>query len=206
MKIAIISDTHSKHKNLNIPKVDCIIHAGDFTKTILNNREETEEFLEWFSSLDIKYKILVPGNHELFFEYLYKTEQLNLDEKIICLIDKSIIIEGIKFYGMPWCENFEDWAFNKNEKEMKEKLRNIDVDTDILITHTPPYNVLDLTDELDNVGSKLLREELKRLNLLFHVFGHIHEDRGEKKEKHTSINASNYYNFDKIFIIDTEEF
>lgn len=204
MKIAVISDTHNKHNKLNIPDVDCIIHAGDFTSSILNNKEEMDSFLEWFTKLDIKYKILVPGNHEIIMENLYKKNKINF-EGIFCLIDKSIVIEGIKFYGMPWSENFEDWAFFKTENEMKDVLRNIEKDTDILITHTPPFCVLDKTDELDNVGSKLLKEELKRLNLKYHVFGHIHEDRGLKNEKHISINASNFYNFDNIYIIDTDE-
>lgn len=206
MKIAIISDTHNKHSKLNIPEVDCIIHTGDFTSSILNNREEMNSFLDWFAKLNIKYKILVPGNHELNFEYLYKTNNLLIDKSIICLIDKSIKIEGIKFYGTPWSETFEDWGFFKTDKEMKEILEKIDKDTDILITHTPQFGILDLTDELDNVGSKLLKEKIKSLNLKYHVFGHIHEDRGEMKGKYTSINASNYYNFDNIFIINTEEY
>jgi predicted phosphodiesterase len=31
MKIVCISDTHEKHKQLNLPKGDVLIHAGDFT-------------------------------------------------------------------------------------------------------------------------------------------------------------------------------
>ena len=31
MKIVCISDTHEKHKQLDLPKGDVLIHAGDFT-------------------------------------------------------------------------------------------------------------------------------------------------------------------------------
>ena len=54
-------------------------------------------------------------------------------------------------------------------------------DTDILITHGPPYGHGDkiATKNLDHVGCKSLYEEvISRIKPKFHIFGHIHESHG----------------------------
>ena len=69
MKILCLSDTHGYHERLKIDEtVDVIVHTGDFSNSYgKNNIYETEEFLGWYSSLKIKHKILVAGNHDTFF-------------------------------------------------------------------------------------------------------------------------------------------
>lgn len=55
----------------------------------------------------------------------------------------------------------------------------IPIDTDILITHNPPYGILDFDDGI-NYGSEKLLEKLTTLNLKAHLFGHIHSSHGEE--------------------------
>ena len=62
MKVICIADTHNQHEQLVIPPGDVIIHAGDFTEA--GTREETMNFLAWFSNLPHPHKILVAGNHD----------------------------------------------------------------------------------------------------------------------------------------------
>lgn len=38
MNLTCISDTHTKHADLDLPGGDVLIHAGDFTNFIINNR------------------------------------------------------------------------------------------------------------------------------------------------------------------------
>ena len=59
MRILCLSDTHGYHERLPIDKtVDVIVHTGDFSNSYgKNNIYETEEFLSWFNSLNVKYKI-----------------------------------------------------------------------------------------------------------------------------------------------------
>ena len=67
MKILHISDTHTNHDKLNIPSdIDLIIHSGDFSsrKDTERNEKECIAFIDWFSSLDIRHKVLVAGNHD----------------------------------------------------------------------------------------------------------------------------------------------
>ncbi len=56
-------------------------------------------------------------------------------------------------------------------------------DVDILITHNPPYMILDQiqTEYGASVGDQDLRYELEnRLKPKLHVFGHIHENGGRQ--------------------------
>ena len=62
------SDTHCRHRELQVPEnVDIVICAGDAVEDNLVGNEY-DDFIEWFASLPCKWKIFVPGNHELSFE------------------------------------------------------------------------------------------------------------------------------------------
>jgi Icc-related predicted phosphoesterase len=52
-------------------------------------------------------------------------------------------------------------------------------DTEILLTHTPPHEVLDKTRRGKNAGCDVLAARLEQLHACrLHVFGHIHEAHG----------------------------
>merc|ERR1712037_767457 len=56
---------------------------------------------------------------------------------------------------------------------------NIPSDTDILISHCPPYGILDVNAEGERCGSKiLLTHVVERVKPKYHIFGHIHEAYG----------------------------
>jgi Icc-related predicted phosphoesterase len=95
-------------------------------------------------------------------------------------------IKSLKIWGSPWTKWFpevnpESIAFMlKTEEELAKKWELIPDDVDILVTHGPPYTMLDRTIDGDYAGSKTLSDrilELKKIKL--HVFGHIHENYGE---------------------------
>ena len=101
---------------------------------------------------------------------------------------------GIKIYGSPWQPEFCNWAFNlpRTGLELQEKWENIPKDTDILITHGPPWGHLDVVrGRTDNLGCELLRQRVDEIKPKIHVFGHIHSGYGYKFENETHfINAS----------------
>src|SRR5690606_28258558 len=50
---------------------------------------------------------------------------------------------------------------------------------DILVTHGPPFGVLDKTYyDNKNVGCEILMQKIQMVRPVLHVFGHIHECRG----------------------------
>jgi predicted phosphodiesterase len=66
MKVTLISDTHTKHKQLNgdLPGGDLLIHAGDFMNSGYDKTDATE-FFDWFDKIDnYDDKIFIAGNHD----------------------------------------------------------------------------------------------------------------------------------------------
>lgn len=182
MRLVCLADTHNKHHDIAIPEGDILIHAGDCTDG--GTRNETENFLEWFSSQPHKYKILVPGNHDFYFE---KAEQIKkVPENIILLIDKGVEIEGIQFWGSPVTPGIQNWAFNREHgNEIKKHWDLIPKNTDVLITHAPPYGILDETDAGIKLGCKDLAQILEIVEPKYHLFGHIHHAAGSTKRSST---------------------
>jgi len=75
---------------------------------------------------------------------------------------------------------FNNWAFNRTEEKMKQHWEGIPDNTDVLITHSPPYMIRDFATYSDEyVGSPSLRDEvLNRIRPKIHCFGHIHLEYG----------------------------
>jgi Icc-related predicted phosphoesterase len=69
----------------------------------------------------------------------------------------------------------------------------IPADVNILVTHTPPYGILDRSPgSLYHSGCPELREAVERIKPQLHVFGHIHGAHGMQSNEHTVfVNASN---------------
>ncbi len=75
---------------------------------------------------------------------------------------------------------------------MKTKWDAIPENTDILITHGPPYGHLDIPGgSTIRVGCEMLRYRVDQIKPKIHVFGHIHGSWGHYFDGHTHfINAS----------------
>ena len=211
MKIAFFSDTHNYHDKLELPEADIAIHAGDATGR--GGQRDIVAFAEWYRNTPYLYKIFVAGNHDLTFEdhpelvhkwlrsfYNEETgkyEEL-ADSGIIYLQDDAHYIEvngvSVYIYGAPHTPAFHNWGFNlQRGLEIKEKWDLIPFNTDILVTHGPPYGLRDKTDFTEeHVGCKDLLHAIEYVKPKIHVFGHIHEGYGvEKYNDTTIINASN---------------
>lgn len=188
MKTWIISDTHGREQELDVPEVDMVIHAGDAgqNRSPVINKNQVLDFFAWYHSLNIKYKIYVPGNHDTSLE----AGLINLGDipsSIIFLNHQATEIEGMKFFGSPYTPKFgTGWAYNSSKKELQELWKDIPKNTDILITHGPPKGVLDLTqyDTRPNAdgtaffqcGCAELLKTVKRIKPKLHIFGHIHDE------------------------------
>lgn len=57
---------------------------------------------------------------------------------------------------------------------------NLDKEVDLVMTHSPPRGVLDLTYSSEQIGSPSLFAAVARAKPLIHCFGHVHEDWGAK--------------------------
>ncbi len=183
MKIVCISDTHNKHKQVKMPvDGDVLVVSGDLTGRGFSG--EIDSFNKWLLNLSFKKKIVIPGNHDLSFEdEPEKAQKLllkNNDGSIVFLQDSEATVDNIRFYGTPWQPRFFDWAFNldRGSSQLRGKWRKIPDNIDVLITHCPPYGIMDPNLEGLPTGCELLLEELKRIKPKLHVFGHLHSGFG----------------------------
>ena len=191
MKFVAISDTHGQHASLSLPEADAIIHAGDISKR--GTEQQIKEFLEWFASLNYRYKVPIAGNHDFFLEKI-SDKQLDdlIPKNVIYLNDSGIEIEGIRIWGSPVQPWFHDWAFNRYRgADIKRHWDLIPKDTDILVTHGPVKGILDRTVYGQEVGCTDLLDAVQNINPSYHICGHIHEAYGQVVLGNTNfINAS----------------
>jgi len=178
MHITLISDTHFQHKKLQLEGGDMLIHAGDLCGH--GTEAEAVAFMKWFEEQPFTHKIFIAGNHDWFFQEYGATYISQLIPKNIhYLNDSGVEIEGFKIWGSPIQPEFFDWAFNrKRGAEINQHWKLIPKDTDILITHGPPFGILDRTLGNMNVGCEMLLKKVNQIKPKLHVFGHIHEGYG----------------------------
>lgn len=191
MKFVTISDTHGKHYGLDLPPGDVLIHGGDVSGN--GKADQIIDFLNWFGNLDYQYKVFIAGNHDWFFErYSEKDIQSVIPPNVIYLNDSAVKLGDINLWGSPISPFFFNWAFNRRRgAEIKKHWDKIPAGTDILITHGPPHEILDRTDNGDYAGCVDLLNAINIIKPKVHIFGHIHEGYGMLEKDGTMfINAS----------------
>lgn len=189
MKIVCISDTHEKHRHVKLPKGDLLIHAGDFTWA--GKQQPTFDFLDWMEAQPFKHKIFVSGNHDFYFEHGKNLKQLE-GRNFHYLVNEKTVMDGrISIWGSPFTPEFLSWAFMGTSRELETIWGGIPDRLDILITHGPPFGILDRTTEGVPAGCPKLLEAVQRKKPRIHIFGHIHEGYGMQEKNGTLfINAS----------------
>jgi Icc-related predicted phosphoesterase len=206
MRIACISDTHSQIiPDEDLPEADLLIHAGDIT----NNGKIywLQQQAEWFRHLvETKYEHLVciGGNHDFILDAFRKEDaeehltRLFGDDRIHYLRDEKLWLNfpgrTVKFYGTPWVD-CGDWAFSEANACIRRAIfRKIPLDTDVLISHGPPFSIRDQSMvgySAGSCGDLELLSAVNRVRPLLHVFGHIHESHGMTKIRNTTfVNAA----------------
>ena len=185
IRIVCISDTHC-NSGMSIPPGDLLIHAGDLTNagTIV----EIQDQIDWLDSLPHKEKIVICGNHDSYFDPKSRrpedkagNRKLKWPNNMHYLENKAVPLKfkggrRLNFYGspdIPACGG-DDFAFQYQRGNDKWEGR-IPMDTDVLITHTPPKHHVDL-----NLGCEGLLKEIWEVKPKLHVVGHIHSAHGRE--------------------------
>ena len=187
MRVVFISDTHGAHDRIDLPEADVLVHCGDFTNR--GRSEEIAAFNEWLGRQSHDVKIVVPGNHDLAFESKPTRSKDLLTHADHVLIDETVVVGGVKFFGSPRTPQFGGWAFMYNRN--KAPWDCIPTDTDVLITHGPAYDILDSASDGQQCGCEALGAVVTKIAPKVHAFGHIHESRGVKQVGETlRVNAA----------------
>ena len=196
MKICAISDLHGY--KIPIPKCDVLIIAGDISN-MGNVSWFNNNFLQYLEDNKNKYDIcfLVFGNHD------DKIQMANITdgpEYIKILTNTGYEYKGKKFFGSPYCKyasNIIDTMNTFREPFLKKLFMDIPEDTDILITHNPPYGFGDtVMNQPYHLGSESLMDRINVVKPQIHIFGHIHTGK-----KYTKNNGTDYFN---VSILDED--
>jgi Icc-related predicted phosphoesterase len=185
MRLVMVSDTHGKHQSLDgfMPEGDVLLHGGDLCER--GSLKELRSAADWLKAQKTRYTqvLTIAGNHDFSAEAFYKEGRedvlRDIFHPVVYLRDSGILIEGKYFYGSPWTPTFFNWAFNADRgPTIKQYWDMIPERTDVLITHGPPYRVLDYVGQ-NRVGCEDLRDAVDRVKPVVHLFGHIHCAAGE---------------------------
>lgn len=206
-KICFFSDTHGLHNKVAIPPCDILVCAGDVTDN--EGRASLRNFLNWLELQPAVKKVMISGNHDGAFEKwpdLARAMVKELSPSTTYLQDSGCEINGIRFWGSPVSPSFFNWYFNRDRgPAIKRHWDMIPDNTDVLITHGPPYGILDGGAEtviggvpmgIEKLGCRDLYEAIQRVKPVVHAFGHIHMGYGTTRYIHddgwctTMINAS----------------
>ncbi len=181
MKILCVSDYHADErlaKNIEdlaeAEKVDAVINAGDFVSRSFAEKVLNRTKFQTF---------VVRGNWD--GEITIKNKNVHL------LKDDVVEYKGYYFIG-------SEFGYHSHIIRLAKNLDNRKI---ILITHEPPYDILDLTYFGASAGLIDLRAIVNEIKPLIHVFGHIHESAGYIKHKGTLFVNAALPEFRKAFVV-----
>lgn len=232
IRVVCISDTHTLEWP-NVPDGDLLIHAGDLAND--GSAREIQAAIDWLRSLPHKYKVVVGGNHDSYFDVRSRCEEDRDDSSTSSNTSSFATVSG-STSSIPSLEeansngriNWGDIHYLQHSAVTLEfapaektsataPLENaqsrsltvygapqipaivpfgpehaftypphhdawsgtVPLETDILVTHTPPQAHLDLSP-IYSIGCPNLLAEAWRVRPLLHVFGHVHESAGRE--------------------------
>ena len=206
--VVCISDTHGTQPNL--PPGDLLLHAGDLTQW--GTFAEIQAQLTWLSQQPHQYKVVIAGNHDLLLDQEFRQQHPerwkeasdaaavgNLKDvevktandldwgDIVYLQNSSTTLafgsgrRTINVFGSPLTPRHGLSAF-QYDTETDVWTRSVPSDTDILLTHGPPWGHLDsMPHGVEKAGCAFLAREVSRVQPRLALFGHIHVGYGQEE-------------------------
>ena len=193
MKLLVFSDLHSDFRIASqlvelSHGVDVVVGAGDFC----NVRRGLDEIIRALSAIN-KLTILVPGNSESDLELI---DACRTWDNAHVLHGGQAIIDGVSFYGIGSgipVTPFGSWSYDFTEKEAYNLLNDCPAGG-VLVSHSPPKGILDISSDGRSLGSQAVRDTLDRTKPDLVICGHIHGSAGQTRQHGdtTVINAGPY--------------
>jgi len=219
MNILAMSDLHGRIPKLPpyilSSRIDAMILGGDITPNFSANWDTSrwkdrrvnvvgeaadqktwfiEKFMPWTKKFkELNHILFVAGNHDWVDAHdVEGVEFLKTGSKTVTIDEIKIgMLAGSMRYSGEWHDEVDEY-------EMNERIKVLDQDIDILISHVPPMGVRDLTNSGHRIGCVKLREAIFGIssafdsdqqivspffsNLQHHFFGHVHERNGSESQ------------------------
>ncbi len=178
MKLLLFSDVHCSEKHCTelvrmSESVDLVIGAGDLGLV----RKGLENTINMLKAIQ-KPTVLVPGNSESLEELV---EACRAWPNAHVLHGSGVELMGRRFFGIGGgipITPFGSWSYDFTEEEATQLLSTCP-HNGILVTHSPPKGVVDVSSADQHFGSLAIRQAILDKQPLLCVCGHIHESAGK---------------------------
>lgn len=174
--IVAMSDSHGNHRDVTVPECDILIHAGDISN--FNKREHYLDFLAWFSEQPAIHKVFIGGNHDDELDGGIGPSLLSQHPDLIYLEGEMVELMGLKVWGSAVQPRVFNMAFCRPRADLIRTWDQMPSGMDVVVSHCPPYGLLDKNLNGEHVGCDVLKSALSSKPPLLNVFGHIHEAHG----------------------------
>lgn len=151
-------------------EADLVIGAGDFC----NMREGLVGAMSLIGGMKRPF-VMVPGNAESAEELREAAHQ-----GMTVLHGDGAEVAGLTLFGLGYgipVTPFGAWSCDMSEAEAARMLAACEA-ADILVTHSPPKGVADVTSSGQSVGSTAIRDAVLRIGPKLVLCGHIHDSWG----------------------------
>lgn len=182
MKIVCISDTHDQNLSTKflIPDGDILIHAGDLC-AVGDEPDRFEKMGKHLARLPHLFKFYVPGNHDrMAYSNLEAVIEILKSHGVHTLFGDQKDVYGLKIWGTGWLQPTHFAKRSEYAGDFVEYMERCPENIDILVTHQPPYGILDLSRVTrEHIGSTVLYWQImRRIRPKVHIFGHNHSGHG----------------------------
>ena len=176
MKILAFSDLHhsvarAKHIVEASQDADLVIGAGDFC----NARQDLDGALGLLAGITAPF-VAVPGNAESVDELRDAAP-----EHMTVLHGTGTELMGLTLFGLGYAvpeTPFGGWSCDLSEGMAADALDKCH-SADILILHSPPKGIADISSDGRSLGSTAIRAAIERIAPGLAVCGHIHDSWGQ---------------------------
>ncbi len=177
MRILAFSDLHSSRSRAvalveAAREADLVIGAGDFC----NMRKGLEEAMGLLAGISAP-MVVVPGNAESARELRGAAPK-----NMTVLHGEAAEIGGLNLFGLGYgvpVTPFGSWSCDLSEADAARMLATCEM-ADVLVTHSPPRGVADVTSMGQSVGSTAIRAAIERIRPQLAFCGHIHDSWGQE--------------------------
>ena len=187
-RVTVISDTHCRHGEIDLPAGDLLIHCGDmfdlFSKMPQRLFSRTPDRIAamdaWLGRQRFDRILCIGGNHDRELETALGRQPQPFRNAHF-LHDETVDYRGLKIHGASWVPFLPSHAFFKGPAALADAWALVPPGIDILVTHTPPQGILDASRGGQSLGCPALADELPRIAPRVHCFGHVHASVGQRK-------------------------
>ena len=196
MRILLISDEESSYywdyySADKFKDIDLIISCGDLAPQYL-------EFLVTFAHVPVLY---VHGNHDECYD-------ITPPSGCICIEDTVFVYKGVRIMGLGGSMRYRPGReYQYTERQMRKRYHKLRPKIfyhrgiDILVTHSPAFNLHD-GDDLPHIGFSIFLEIMKKYKPKFFVHGHVHKSYGHQFKRFDTFDDTTVVNACERCIIE----